>query len=274
MSTKPSGTQDRDHAASHRAGRCRAPGAARTSASRIGTAKRPCVIGVRGGISTPSRSAAIGGTRVARSAGIRPASSVTIVPTSSETTIVRVCSTVPLSGRSAPKALNSWSSAGASSDAAEQAQQRAANTQQHAFEDHRAQDLRARGAERAQQAELARALRDGDREGVEDDEGPNEQRDVGEDQQEGAQEAEVAFEVRGLLGGLLFAGAHFHGARQHHADAIAQLRRRDARLRGDVELVVLPLLAHHPLGLGQVRIAAPAPPKDWLPANFTMPTIR
>ncbi len=37
----------------------------------------------------------------------RPASTVTTMPTSSETTIVRVSSTVPLSGRSAPNALNS-----------------------------------------------------------------------------------------------------------------------------------------------------------------------
>ena len=45
-----------------------------------------------------SRSAATGGTRVARHAGIRPAISVTSVPTSIETTIVRLANTVPASG--------------------------------------------------------------------------------------------------------------------------------------------------------------------------------
>ena len=38
----------------------------------------------------PSRTAAMGGTRVARIAGKSPATSVMIVPTRSETTIVRV----------------------------------------------------------------------------------------------------------------------------------------------------------------------------------------
>ena len=45
-----------------------------------------------------SRSAATGGTRVARHAGIRPATSVTSVPTSIETTTVRLANTMPASG--------------------------------------------------------------------------------------------------------------------------------------------------------------------------------
>ena len=61
------------------------------------------------GSSAPSRTAAIGGTRVARRAGRMLASSVTIVPTSSDTMIVRVASTVPVLGRSAPIATNSAS---------------------------------------------------------------------------------------------------------------------------------------------------------------------
>ena len=44
--------------------------------------------GAERGNSAPSRTAAIGGTRVARKAGESPAISVTTVPTSSETTIV------------------------------------------------------------------------------------------------------------------------------------------------------------------------------------------
>ncbi len=51
---------------------------------------------------------------MARSAGKKPASTVTAMPTPSETITVRASSTVPLSGRSAPNALNRPSSAGAS----------------------------------------------------------------------------------------------------------------------------------------------------------------
>ena len=47
-----------------------------------------------GGSTEPSRTAAIGGTRVARRAGRMLANSVTIVPTSSETITVRVAKTV------------------------------------------------------------------------------------------------------------------------------------------------------------------------------------
>ena len=52
-----------------------------------------------GGSTAPSRTAAIGGTRVARRAGRRLASNVIRVPTSSETTIVRVAKTVVPCGR-------------------------------------------------------------------------------------------------------------------------------------------------------------------------------
>ena len=52
-----------------------------------------------GGSTAPSRTAAIGGTRVARRAGRRLASNVIRVPTSSETMIVRVAKTVVPCGR-------------------------------------------------------------------------------------------------------------------------------------------------------------------------------
>ena len=63
---------------------------------------RPTVVAVE-----PSRTAEIGGTRVARSAGTMLATSVTIVPVSMLTMIVRVASTVPDFGRSTPIAANS-----------------------------------------------------------------------------------------------------------------------------------------------------------------------
>ena len=55
-----------------------------------------------GGSVAPSRTAAIGGTRVARTAGRRLASSVTMIPTASETTIVRVSKSRPLFGSVKP----------------------------------------------------------------------------------------------------------------------------------------------------------------------------
>ena len=58
------------------------------------------------GSTEPSRTAAIGGTRVARRAGRMLAISVTIVPTSSETITVRVANTVCPCGRSIPKVTN------------------------------------------------------------------------------------------------------------------------------------------------------------------------
>ena len=75
-----------------------------------------------------------------------------------------------------------------------QADGRAEHPKQQPFDDDRAHDLPAGGAERPQQTELPRALGDGDREGVEDDERPDDDRHVGEDQEEGPQEAELFFE--------------------------------------------------------------------------------
>jgi hypothetical protein len=55
----------------------------------------------------PSRTAAIGGTRVALIAGLRLASSVTKTPTTRLTTIVRVANTVSPLGNSTPSAEKS-----------------------------------------------------------------------------------------------------------------------------------------------------------------------
>ena len=60
-----------------------------------------------GGSSAPSRTAAMGGTRVARSAGKKLAIRVTTIPRASETTIVRVSNRRPLFGSVKPTASNS-----------------------------------------------------------------------------------------------------------------------------------------------------------------------
>ena len=85
-----------------RAGQPTSPTSGLTSRPASG-ASRPA------GSVEPSRTAAIGGTRVARRAGTIVASSVIPVPTRSETTTVRGAKTVSPFGRSTPMALNSTS---------------------------------------------------------------------------------------------------------------------------------------------------------------------
>ena len=68
-----------------------------------------------GGSSAPSRAAAIGGTRVARSAGRTAAIIVMMIPTASEMMIVRVLNTVEAWGRLIPNDTSSELSALASS---------------------------------------------------------------------------------------------------------------------------------------------------------------
>ena len=63
-----------------------------------------------GGSVEPSRTAAIGGTRVARRAGTIVASTVIPVPSASETRTVRSANTIPASGSSPPIALSSLAS--------------------------------------------------------------------------------------------------------------------------------------------------------------------
>ena len=74
----------------------------------LNRAKRP------GGRTAPSRTAAIGATRVARIAGRRLANSVITVPSKRQMTTVRVANTVPAVGRSIPIATKSWLSSLAS----------------------------------------------------------------------------------------------------------------------------------------------------------------
>ena len=78
------------------------PSAVSTAANGVRNRwKRP------GGSSAPSRTAAIGGTRVARSAGKKLAIRVTTIPSASETITVRVSSRRPLFGSVNPTASNS-----------------------------------------------------------------------------------------------------------------------------------------------------------------------
>ena len=76
------------------------------------------------------------------------------------------------------------------------------------FEQHRAQDLPAAGADGTQHGQVAGALGDHDRERVVDDEHPDEQRDVGEREEERVEELQVLAQVGLLVGGVGLAGQH------------------------------------------------------------------
>ena len=89
------------------------PASVPTATSAIAAARIPAAVtgpyfaNLDGGRTDPSRTAAIGGTRVALRAGRMLAISVTSVPTTSETITVRVARIVPARGRSIPKVTSS-----------------------------------------------------------------------------------------------------------------------------------------------------------------------
>ena len=101
--------------------------------------------------------------------------------------------------------------------------------------------LPARRAERAQQGELARPLRDEDAEGVDDDVRADKERDQREHQQDRSQDAEERVDARHLLaddGGL---GRRLRVARQARRYPVAQLRFGDAGRGAGCDLVELAL---------------------------------
>ena len=85
------------------------------------------------------------------------------MPTTSPAMIVRGSSTVPVAAEVEPNEDSSAASPGASSSPTAMPTTEAIEADHERLGQHGAQDLAARGAERAQQRELARALGDGDR---------------------------------------------------------------------------------------------------------------
>ena len=79
---------------------------------------------------------------------------------------------------------------------------------QYRLEEHGTEHLFLRGADGPQERELAAALGDDDREGVEDDERADEQGNQTEDEQERVEEREVVLEVVLTLGGDVLAAEH------------------------------------------------------------------
>ena len=99
--------------------------------------------------------------------------------------------------------------------------------------------------------------------------------DVGEHEQERAQEAEVAFEVAEVCLPACSAPVRTSTVR----GSTARMRSRSCAgvtpgCGGDVDLVeAAPARPPPAAPPSACRIAAPAPPKDSPPPNFTMPTI-
>ncbi len=137
-----------------------------------------------------SRMAATGGTLPARRAGDSAAMRVMTTPAASDTTTVVPVSTTPPAGTSKPNALEERFETGGHEDAGAEPDERRDDTDRERFEEHRREDLALLRAERAEQRVLACALRDGDVEGVEDDEPADQECDDREDQHELVEEAE------------------------------------------------------------------------------------
>ena len=98
--------------------------------------------------------------------------------------------------------------------------------------DDRTVHLAAARPERAQQSELAAALRDQHRERVEDDERADEDRDDGEDEQEDAEELQLVLDVARVGSRKRFAGQRFVVSRQRlRRPGRARLRRSRCRRR-------------------------------------------
>ncbi len=96
-----------------------------------------------------------------------------------------------------------------------------------------------RCAERPERRELTRALRDRDREGVEDDEGADEERDHAKREQEVAQKRDELIGVLRVLGGLLGAGSNLRTVGQDRVDLRDELPLGDTRLTRNPDLVEL-----------------------------------
>ena len=150
-------------------------------------------------------------------------------------------------------------------------ERRAEQAEHQRLEPHGGEQLRARGAERAQHAELARALGDRDRERVEDLEGAHEQRHPGEHEQRDPQELQVVGDVVGLALRRLLAGLHLHLPRHHPRDPVAQLLRAHAVLAATEIWSNWPSRSVIRCASGSSSSAMPAPPKLVSP-SFVSPT--
>ena len=126
-------------------------------------------------------------------------------------------------GRSMPSALSSEVSPIATSTPSARPTIDGDQTHRDTLEQHGAEHLSSTRADGSQQRELATSLRDEDREGVVDDEHPDEDGDAGEDEQEDVEEAEPLLDVVLVLLGDLLAREHLDVGRHHLRDVRGEL---------------------------------------------------
>ena len=205
------------------------------------------------GSAAPSRTAAIGGTRVALIAGRRLASRVTMIPTNRLTTIVRVARTVSPFGNSTPMPTKSAFRPFASHQPEEEADHRGDRTNDERLQQDGAQHLPARTADRPERCELPHSLRDGDRERVRDHERADEESDRTEGEQELLHHSERGMNVGDVRCGLRCRGLHLRRSRQQRPDLADELLGCDPVLRRHLNAVVLADLREQPLGGGNVE---------------------
>ena len=121
------------------------------------------------------------------------------------------------------------------------------------LEQHRTQHLPPAGADRTQHREVTGALGDHDRERVVDDEHADEQRDVGERQQEGVEELQVLAELSLLVGGVGLAGEHLDlVVGERRLQAHRELVGADIGRLGDHDAVEAARLTEQLLGSAEV----------------------
>ena len=144
------------------------------------------------------------------------------------------------------------------------------------LEQDRAEHLPARGAERPQRRELPRPLGDRDRERVRDHEGADEERDAAEGEQELLQERGSSFVSLASVFACSVAGPHLRLGRQDRAgSARASSRRRDAAAwprRGSGRAG--PACWKSFCAVGRSKTAIVAPPIVETPPKLTRPEIR
>ncbi len=200
-----------------------------TSTSPPSTRRRPKPPTARSGMSAI---AATGGTRAARTAGIAAATTVTRTPTTSDTTIVRPSTTVVVAGRSRPSSRSRSSRPWPSRIPIPSPITDATDAHDERLEHDGPHHLTAGRAHGAQETELAGALRDEDREGVEDDEGTHHHADGREAEQRVGEEPEELAHRLAHLERRLRSRLHLVGRPERVLDPMLQL------LGGDVDVAL------------------------------------
>ena len=186
---------------------------------------------------------------------------------------VRGSITVPVAGRSRPSASNSVADHLREADPERDADGGGAEADRRRLEHDAGEDLATRGAERAQHRELAGALGDRDREGVEDQERADEQGDPGEDQQRGLDEAGELADVVALGLDVLGAGLDLEVVGQRGLRAIAASWSGETPSSAATEIwsnsPSLPVIRW---ASGRVSTAIVAPPNESTSPSVAIPT--